>query len=166
MKILLAIDGSPCSEVAIEEVARRPWPQESAIRILTTFELPVPATAEPWPMPQSYLEQLDRVAKEQARRTVDRAVATLSSKVTASIRIDGKILPGSPSTVILDEAESWGADLIVVGSHSYRGWQRFLLGSVSQTVVSHANCSVEVVRCAVADKGVKVKSTLVATAGR
>jgi nucleotide-binding universal stress UspA family protein len=49
--------------------------------------------------------------------------------------------------VILDEAESWGADLIVVGSHGYRAWERFLLGSVSQSVVSHAKCSVEVVRC-------------------
>jgi nucleotide-binding universal stress UspA family protein len=54
--------------------------------------------------------------------------------------------------VILDEAESWGADLIVVGSHGYRAWERFLLGSVSQSVVSHAKCSVEVVRCKTAHK--------------
>jgi hypothetical protein len=40
-----------------------------------------------------------------------------------------------------------GADLIVVGSHGYRALERFLLGSVSQSVVSHAACSVEVVRC-------------------
>ena len=37
--------------------------------------------------------------------------------------------------MILNEAESWGADLIVVGSHGYRVWERFLLGSVSQSVV-------------------------------
>ena len=49
--------------------------------------------------------------------------------------------------MILDEAQRWGADLIVVGSHGYRAWERFLLGSVSQMVVSHAKCSVEVVRC-------------------
>ena len=36
---------------------------------------------------------------------------------------------------------------VVVGSHGYGAWQRFLLGSVSQSVVSHAKCSVEVVRC-------------------
>lgn len=61
--------------------------------------------------------------------------------------VDGESLPGPPRIVILDEAETWGADLIVVGSHGYRAWERFLLGSVSQSVVSHANCCVEVVRC-------------------
>jgi len=55
------------------------------------------------------------------------------------------------ATVILDEAESWGADLIVLGSHGYNAWKRFLLGSVSQAVVSHAKCSVEVVRCSPTD---------------
>ena len=49
--------------------------------------------------------------------------------------------------MILDVAEEWGADLIVVGSHGYRALKRFLLGSVSHSVVSHAKCSVEVVRC-------------------
>jgi nucleotide-binding universal stress UspA family protein len=48
--------------------------------------------------------------------------------------------------VILDEAERWDADLIVLGSHGYNGWQRFLLGSVSHAVATHAHCSVEIVR--------------------
>ena len=54
---------------------------------------------------------------------------------------------GSPREVILDEADHWGANLIVVGSHGYRGLTRFLLGSVSQAIASHAKCSVEIVRC-------------------
>jgi nucleotide-binding universal stress UspA family protein len=58
-----------------------------------------------------------------------------------------EVLTGSPKRIIVEEAETWGADLIVVGSHGYRGWERLLLGSVSQAVVSHADCSVEVVRC-------------------
>lgn len=64
-----------------------------------------------------------------------------------TITIEGHFLVGPPRSVILDEAESWGADLIVVGSHGYGRWERFLLGSVSQSIVSHAKCSVEVVRC-------------------
>ena len=43
----------------------------------------------------------------------------------------------------VDEAS---ADLIVVGSHGYGVWDRFLLGSVSQAVALHAKCSVEIVR--------------------
>jgi len=62
--------------------------------------------------------------------------------------ITGEAVPGPARTVILNEAEAWSTDLIVLGSHGYRGWQRFLLGSVSQSVVAHAKCSVEVVRCA------------------
>ena len=42
-------------------------------------------------------------------------------------------------------------DLIVVGSHGYSGIKRWLLGSVAQSVVSHAPCSVEVVRHKLSD---------------
>jgi nucleotide-binding universal stress UspA family protein len=146
MKILLAIDGSSCSDEAIEEIGRRPWPEGSRIKVLTAFELPLPATPEAWALPPSYLEEMDRSARKQAQAIVERAIARLQSKLDAAV-VDGEFLPGSPRTVILDEAESWGADLIVVGSHGYRAWERFLLGSVSQSVVSHAKCSVEVVRC-------------------
>ena len=51
-----------------------------------------------------------------------------------------------PSFNNLDRAEEWSADLVVVGSHGYTGLKRLLLGSVAQSVVSHAPCSVEVVR--------------------
>ena len=54
---------------------------------------------------------------------------------------------GSPKRIIVEEAETWGADLVVVGSHGYRSWERMLLGSVSQAVAAHAECSVEIVRC-------------------
>ena len=70
----------------------------------------------------------------------------LKSKNNKTISVDATIIPGPPRSAILDEAETWGADLIVLGSHGYRAWERFLLGSVSQAVVSHAKCSVEVVR--------------------
>jgi nucleotide-binding universal stress UspA family protein len=60
--------------------------------------------------------------------------------------VAGDIIEGHPKQVLLDEAEKWGADLIVVGSHGRRGLDRFLLGSVSQAVALHARCSVEIVR--------------------
>ena len=147
MKILLAIDGSPCSDAAVEEVSRRPWPDGSSIKVLTAFELPTPPTPEGWALPLNYFEEMDVALRKQAQNIVDEAIAKLKLKLPKTISLDAQILVGSPRIAILDEAESWGADLIVVGSHGYPAWERFLLGSVSQSVVSHAKCSVEVVRC-------------------
>ena len=147
MKILLAIDGSPCSDAAVEEVGRRPWPEGSAVKVLTSYELPLPPTPEGWVLPANYFEDLDIALRKQSQNIVNEAIDKLKSRLNKTISLDGALLPGPPRTVILDEAESWGADLIVVGSHGYRAWERFLLGSVSQAVVSHAKCSVEVVRC-------------------
>lgn len=147
MKILLAVDGSACSDAAIEEVARRPWPEGSFVKVLTAYEFPVPPTPEAWALPANYFQELDLGLRKQAQDVVDTAIQKLKSKLSNSMSLDGALLPGPPRTVILDEAESWGADLIVLGSHGYRAWERFLLGSVSQAVVSHAKCSVEVVRC-------------------
>ncbi len=52
---------------------------------------------------------------------------------------------GAASDEVLAEAEFWGADLIVIGSHSPSTWT-FLLGSNAEKIVRHANCSVMVVR--------------------
>lgn len=147
MKILLAVDGSPCSDLAVEEIGRRPWPLGSAVKVLNAFELPLPATAEGWALSPNYFEEVDLAVRTQARNIVDRAVEDLKSRSNETISVEGQFSPGLPRSVILDEAESWGADLIVVGSHGHRAWERFLLGSVSQSVVAHAKCSVEVVRC-------------------
>lgn len=147
MKILLAIDGSSCSDEAIEETGRRPWPDGSTIKVLTAFELPLPPTPEAWTMPPSYLDELDRLARTHAQEIVDQAVEKLKLKAGNAVAISGAAAPGTPRTVILDVAEEWGANLIILGSHGYGAWERFLLGSVSQSVVSHAKCSVEVIRC-------------------
>ena len=58
------------------------------------------------------------------------------------------MIDGSPKQVIVEQAEQWGADLIVVGCHGFGPVKRFLLGSVSQAVAVHAPCSVEIVRAA------------------
>ena len=152
MKILLAVDGSPCSAAAVEEVARRPWPLGSSVKVLTAFQLPMLSTPQGWAPPVNYFPEMDLSLRKQAQGIVDRALQKLKSKVDKSISLDGSLLPGPPRSVILDEAESWGADLIVVGSHGYCTWERILLGSVSQAVVSHAKCSVEVVRNQSADR--------------
>jgi nucleotide-binding universal stress UspA family protein len=147
MRILLAIDGSPCSEAAVNELAKRPWPASSDIRIVSAFQVPLSPTPEAWAISSEYFDQMERVAREHAQGVVDVAATKLAARVDETIKITTGVLMGSPRSGILEESENWKADLVVVGSHGYGPWQRFLLGSVSQAVVSHAKCSVEVVRC-------------------
>jgi nucleotide-binding universal stress UspA family protein len=75
------------------------------------------------------------------------AAALRGGAGTARLGVTTEALTGSPKRTIVEEAEAWGADLIVVGSHGYKSWERMLLGSVSQAVAAHARCSVEIVRC-------------------
>jgi nucleotide-binding universal stress UspA family protein len=63
-----------------------------------------------------------------------------------TLKISTEIIEGSPRQAIVDEADRWGADLIVMGSRGLGTWNRLLLGSVSSAVVNHAKCSVEIVR--------------------
>jgi hypothetical protein len=51
-----------------------------------------------------------------------------------------------PNSTIIDQAKRWKADVIVMGSHGRKGVNRFLMGSVAETVSRHATCSVEIVR--------------------
>jgi nucleotide-binding universal stress UspA family protein len=135
MKILIGIDDSEFSQAAAEQVARRPWEEGTQVRLVSAVE----------PNFGGYGGSGEPNVYEQARRAVDRAVGALRSSRN-NFEITTEIVQGSPKHVILDEAERWGADLIVVGSHGRRGLQRFLLGSVSQAVALHAKCSVEIVR--------------------
>jgi nucleotide-binding universal stress UspA family protein len=147
MKILLAVDGSTYSDDAVKEVASRPWPDRSEVRVISVVEPPPPPTPETWGAAmESYLSEMEQWATKQARITVENAAKILRAGVEKTLSITTAVLTGSPRLAILDESEAWGADLIVVGSHGYGFWQRVVLGSVSQAVASHAKCSVEIVR--------------------
>ena len=62
------------------------------------------------------------------------------------VEISTDVLFGSPDSRIVEAAEEMRPDLVVVGSHGYSRWEILLLGSVSDSVVHHAPCSVLVVR--------------------
>ncbi len=66
----------------------------------------------------------------------------------AGLNVSGTVAVPSDTAkqIILSDADEWGADLIVCGSHGRRGVNRFLLGSVSEAVATHAKCSVEIIR--------------------
>ena len=146
MKILLALDGSPFSDAVVDEVARRPWPANTEVMIFSVFEHPILPMVEGWAPSGDYFAELVRAAEEQAQNIVQKAARELHDRQDDKLRITTKVIEGQPRYAILGEAERWGADLILVGSHGYRGLTKLWLGSVSQAVATHAKCSVEIVR--------------------
>jgi nucleotide-binding universal stress UspA family protein len=143
MKILIAVDGSECSEVAVEEVAKRPWPADSAVRIISVAET---LSLEELELPPRYREDIESAARHRAQTIAERAIARLCESDARFLPTSSTVVVDSPKDAIVEEAERWGADLIVVGSHGYRGPERALLGSVSQAVATQAKCSVEIAR--------------------
>lgn len=143
MKILLAIDGSPCSDAAVAEVVRLPWPPQSEIRVIT-----VDAPIDPGLLrggPATVFDEIVKQQRAEENRRLRDVAATLAQNAPA-LRVTVALLEGWPKDAIVAEAERWGADLVVVGSHGYGPIRRFFLGSISLYVAHHAPCSVLVVR--------------------
>jgi nucleotide-binding universal stress UspA family protein len=155
MRILLATDGSDCSQAALDAVCSRPWPEKSEVRVLTVATPPA-LLEEPLAAGAPAYVKLYQEERKTASRIAARAAKLLRRRAPALTVVPCSAI-GSPSAVILDEALGWGADLILVGSHGRGAAARFLLGSVSNSVALHATCSVEIVRCAPSKKQAQAK---------
>jgi nucleotide-binding universal stress UspA family protein len=114
------------------------------VNILSVVELPT-TTTELWALPETYYSQMEASETKRAQSAIDRAVQCFNGR-EAPITVTSEIVVGRASEAIVTIAKSWNADLVVLGSHGKHGLERFLLGSVSQDVVHHAPCSVEIVR--------------------
>ena len=147
MKILLATDGSECSQAAAQEIAARVWPEGTTIRVVSAVEVPISIAPETWILPEGYYGEIEAAARKQAQAAADSATAVIKGAQDDKVVVETELLSGIPKHAVVDEAERWGADLVVVGSHGYSGFERFLLGSVSQSIAHHARCSVLIVRC-------------------
>ena len=90
---------------------------------------------------------LEKTARENALRILEETIAKVKEIFESkNVAIATDVLFGTPESRIVETAEEIQADLIIVGSHGYSRWERLLLGSVSNSVVQHAPCSVLVVR--------------------
>ena len=98
MKILLAIDGSPCSDAAVEEVARRPWPEGSSLKVLTVLEPPIPPTPETWAVPASYFEEIEAALRKQGQNLIDKALQKL--RTNKAFELSSLSVLGSPRPVV------------------------------------------------------------------
>jgi len=143
MRILLAIDDSKYSEAAIETVIEQARPQETEVRVLHVLESPPLLIARQMGGYEPTLE----TALESQRHQAEAVVAKIAELLRArGLKVTAAVEDGDPKSKILDVAEEWQADLIVLGSHGQKGLSRFLMGSISDAVARHARCSVEVVR--------------------
>ncbi len=147
MKILIAVDGSEFSRNAVEKFCEMFGKAENNfIEIVSVFE-EIPVTGEPFGVSADFVRDMEKSGHEQATKFADEAAETIRSRIAdSSARLTTKILKGAAGRRIVEEAETWGADLIVVGSHGRGFWGRAFIGSVSDAVVHHAPCSVLVVR--------------------
>jgi nucleotide-binding universal stress UspA family protein len=144
MRVLLAIDGSEPSGLAIDLVADAAWPSGTGIDVLEVVDLASLVYGGPWPaVPAIAPDRIEEDFHEQAERTVHDAVARLSAP---DREIHPEVIPGRPATVIVERATQMRADLIILGSRGHGTIESMVLGSVSAEVVDHAPCPVLVAR--------------------
>jgi nucleotide-binding universal stress UspA family protein len=149
VRILLAVDGSEFSDAAVEEIADRPWPPAAEVHVISVIHLPFTPTPETRALPDSYYSQLEKAGRELAGSAINRAISRLRESDPARetpLILTSEVIAGHPAETIIEASKKWGADLVALGSHGYRGFTRFLIGSVSHAVATHAPCSVEIVR--------------------
>jgi nucleotide-binding universal stress UspA family protein len=156
MKLLVAYDGSECSEAALDDLMHAGLPDEG--------EALVVSVAEVWLPPPQENESLQEYAKElqihrQFFKGHEKGTKALGQAETLAHHARKRliqILPnwkvsaeanyGSPAWEILTLSNKFEPDLIVVGSHGRSAVGRLVLGSISQKVLTEAKCSVRVAR--------------------
>lgn len=132
VRLLVGLDGSTFAEKAVQSIAQRTWPTDSEVRLVTVKK----------PIGRHSTEAREQlVLMAEAQQTAATALRKEGLKISSVIK------EGEAKSVLLAEAESWEADCIFVGARGLHSpLKRLLLGSVSAAIVTHAKCSVEVVR--------------------
>jgi nucleotide-binding universal stress UspA family protein len=142
MKILVGVDDSAYSNAAIRHVASATWPASARFVVVSIFPWPIVMGSDE-AAPAVIIEKLLGDREKQAKRIAEKAAAQLTK---AGLKARPLVASGDPRFVLVDTAAHDGTDLIVVGTHGRTGVKKLLLGSVASHVVSHAPCSVLVVR--------------------
>jgi nucleotide-binding universal stress UspA family protein len=142
MRVLLAIDGSTSSEMARQLVGSLPWPEGTIIEVAAAVE-PAIYSLGMTATPMEATALAEAAEAEAFQGIVDAAALALEAPGRT---VHPTVLRGRPATVLVHEANTFRAELIVVGSRGLGPFRSMLLGSVSAEVVDHAPCPVLVVR--------------------
>lgn len=151
MKILLATDGTKYSEAALKFLGRFDLSDGDEVKIISVVDMALPFSVDIYGSGDSaYLPstlEIEKSAQDTAGKILDEVASKTREIISNSnVAILTETLFGSPESRIVETAEQMKADLIIVGSHGYNRWERLLLGSVSDSVIHHAPCSVLIVR--------------------
>ncbi len=156
-KILIAYDGSACSDAALNDLRRAGLPTAVGVLVVTVADIILPPSDDELPdgdVLAVRIPEVERHAQEKAEKAIKEARA-FAERAAERVRAD---FPGwevktevdcdSPAWAVIKMADRLGADLVVVGSHRHSvAGGRLILGSTSQRVLYEARCSVRVARC-------------------
>lgn len=156
-KLLIAYDGSACSDAALNDLARAGLPVALQAVVLTVADIILPPPDESLPaddVPAIRIPEVERHAQAHAQQVIKeaRAFAERAAKLVKANFPDwdvrAEVICDSPAWGVIKVSERDGPGLIVVGSHGHSLLGgRLILGSTSQRVLYEAPCSVRVGRC-------------------
>ena len=144
MKILLPVDGSEFSRAAVQSVISLYRPEVVQVLVLRIVEPRIYSV--PPQMSAGYAPELEEVLKEDLQRARESVTQIGDMLRSAHFNVDTRVVEAEARNGILDVAAEWRADLIILGSHGRKGLERFMMGSVAESVARHADCSVQIVR--------------------
>lgn len=146
MKVLIALDDSPYSEILLDSVRDRHWPKGTQFKLISVVEPPEEDVASVCGGEEGLCGR-PALAKRNARitRLCMEARHAIESAVEGAI-VHFEMRTGKPVREIVEAATDWPADRVLIGAHGHNACPRYLTGSVSRSVAQHAPCSVEIVR--------------------
>jgi nucleotide-binding universal stress UspA family protein len=144
-RLIIGVDGSPAAEQAIYTVGQRVWPAGTEVRLVAVDDTTSPVqTFGRLPLATRMINSYYQERESRISTMLDWATTELKVIGLETSAVTPK---GDPKKIILEQATEWAADSIFVGTRDFKsGFERFRLGSVSTAIVTHAPCSVEVVR--------------------
>lgn len=144
MRVLLATDGSPSSDVGIDLIRATEWPDATKIRVVEAIDTSAALLNGTWPdIAMVDIDRLEAEFHDHARATVDAAAARLARP---GLEVTASVLLGRAPSAIVEAAETTDADLVILGSRGHGSIESMVLGSVSSEVVDHAAVPVLVAR--------------------
>lgn len=142
MKVLIAIDESATAELIVEFIHRNNWLKDAELKLVYVVT-PIVCSGPLSPyldFPETAMKHVYDYAESVMHKASDQLMAELGKEIKWTIPL------GDAAHCIVEEAQYCHADLIVMGTHSPKGLQKLLCGSVSQAVAATAPCSVLILK--------------------